>query len=79
MQDFILLLTVLSSSFVGNAHVPVKDVAGTYEKYLFSTNSHIINYTLNLNADGTFRFHASDKIGIQQKTKFICQRCVGNG
>ena len=62
MKTFIFLITVLSSSFFVNAQVTIKDVAGTYERKLSSTGSHIINYTLNLNTDGTFHFHSYDKI-----------------
>ena len=72
MKNLILLIVVLSSSCMVNAQVTVKDVAGTYERKLSSTSPHIINYTLNLNADGTFNFHSYEKIqlGTPNKQRF---------
>ncbi|MEO7282461.1 MAG: hypothetical protein ACOH2D_14545 [Gelidibacter sp.] len=69
MKNLILLITVLSSSFVVNSQVTVNDVAGTYERKLSNTSPHIINYTLNLNADGTFHFHSYDKIQLGTPNK----------
>ena len=72
MKIFIFLLTILSSSVVVNAQLTVQDVAGTYQRKLSSTGPHIINYTLTLNADGTFYFHAYNKIqqGKPQNPRF---------
>lgn len=67
MKKFLLLITMLSSNFDVNAQFTVKDVAGTYERKLSRTKPHIIYFTLNLNADGTFHFHSYNKIGIQQE------------
>ena len=62
MKNILLLFTLLSSSFVVSAQATVHDVAGIYKRDLSNTPPHIINYTLTLNADGTFQFHSYDKI-----------------
>lgn len=65
MKKIILLITVLGSSFAGNAQATVQDVAGSYERIFSSTNRpHDIKYNLVLNADGTFQFHSYEKIEL---------------
>lgn len=64
MKTVMLLFVVLSSTFVSNAQTTVQDVAGIYERKLLKTGPYIINYTLDLNADGTFQFHSYSKIEL---------------
>lgn len=62
MKNLLILIAFLISCFALNAQITINEVAGTYKRGLANTSPHIINYTLNLNADGTFQFHSYDKI-----------------
>lgn len=58
MKLLFMFFTVTITYFSSNQN---KNISGTYQKIVDAPNGYI-DYTLNLNADGTFDFHSYQEV-----------------